>query len=363
MNNLAVSPSPDALAVLDRFMAAQGFDAAARADVTARLAVGSVAELPPVVTWERFRAEVIAQYAPALRAKATRRTILNALRSLEALGVNSIADLNVQTIARFVSAQPPEHSPNTVKSHLRSIQSICSLACQFEYLPVSPFVKRPIRTWVRGAKPEGVRHLTKVQIRAIREMLARDVEQKVGWGQWRSRRDQALFDLVAHTGLRSAEALHCYVADLDLDQGIVWVVSRAAHRLKTAGSESFVVLPPPAVATLLNWLNHRMDAPDGFERAASPFLFPNLRAATPWTSGSTGHTPLARLKAVAKRCGIDVATYQALRRSVATHMEAGGAGAAQIQRQLRHSNVGTTQTFYMQADRDNMRQAMDGFSY
>ena len=34
-----------------------------------------------------------------------------------------------------------------------------------------------------------------------------------------------------------------------------------------------------------------------------------------------------------------------------------------VQRVLRHSNVTTTQGYYMQADLANMRKAMEGFSY
>jgi integrase len=93
-------------------------------------------------------------------------------------------------------------------------------------------------------------------------------------------------------------------------------------------------------------------------------LFPNIQNGKPWISGSVNAKPLDRLKAVAARAGVtEGVTFQALRRTCATTMEAAGAGAAQIQRQLRHSNVGVTQQFYMQADRDNMKSAMDGFSY
>ena len=146
-----------------------------------------------------------------------------------------------------------------------------------------------------------------------------------------------------------------------MDAGIIWVVSRATHRLKSAGSEKFVTCPPQAVKILREYLPHRLDAPEGFARPASPYLFPNLRTATPWVGGPPGYKPLDRLKAVAARAGVEVASFQMLRRSVATHMEAAGAGPAQIQRQLRHSHVGTTTDYYMKADRENMRKAMEHF--
>jgi integrase len=256
-----------------------------------------------------------------------------------------------------------------VKGLLRRVQTITTHAVNFGYLEVSPFLKKPLRTWVRGVKPKGVRHLSKVQMTALLATLAADVVQRKGWALWRARRLQALVVLVGYTGLRKAEALWCQVEDLDLDNGVVHVVSRSAHRLKTSGSEAYVTCPPAAVKILREWLLHRTDAPPGWERKPNPYLFPNLQSSTPWTQGSRGQKPLDRLRAAAKRAGVvdddgnAFASFQMLRRSVATHMEANGAAASQIQRQLRHSNVGTTQNWYMQRDRENMGRAMDGFGY
>jgi integrase len=328
------------------------------------------AELPaaaPVVAagpvpWETFKAELLEQYGPALRRPATRRTIEHMCEMLEALGVSYVHDLNLSLITRFVSTRDPKLSPNTVRSYLRVIQAICGHAWNLEYLPVSPFTRRPIRTWVRGSKPRGVRHLTKVQVRAMADVLASDSRDKRGWAQYRSRRTEALFTLIAWTGLRRGEAQWCQVQDLDLDKGIVWVVSRSTHKTKTEGSEKFVILPPPAAAILREWLLHRMDSPDGSARSSN-YLFPNLKRPTPWTGGSRGCKPLQRLKAIARRAGVEVVSFQMLRRSCATNMEAAGASVAQIKRQLRHSSASTTEGWYMQSDLDNMSQAMQGFGY
>ena len=105
----------------------------------------------------------------------------------------------------------------------------------------------------------------------------------------------------------------------------MWVRSRAAHKLKNESSEKPVTLLPAAAEILRDWLRHRNDAPPGVTRPVTPYLFPNLRAATPWTQGSPGTKPIDRLKAIGKRLGIDPISFQILRRSVAVNMEASGA--------------------------------------
>jgi integrase len=358
--SLATIAPVNALAALEQFLLEQGYDPAARAAAAAALAATTA---PAGVPWEKFRAELLEQYGPALRAKGTLRSMQHAVRILEGLGVQTTADLDCRLLTRLVTSADPSLSPNSVRSLLRRVQCVCSHAVNFGYLTTSPFDKRPIRTWVRGSKPKGVKHLTRVQIRAILDVLAADVRDKRGRAQWVARRLEAMVTLISWTGLRLGEASHAHVEDLDLDAGIVYVVSRAAHRLKTSDAEKPVPLMPPAVKVLRDWLEHRMDAPKGFERAAPPFLFPNQRVATPWVNGPMGTKPIDRLKAVARRAGVEHATWQMLRRSVATHLEGAGAGAAMIQRILRHSNVGTTQAYYMKADLANMHKAMEGFGY
>jgi hypothetical protein len=168
-----------ALAALVQFMAAHGFNAAARADVAACLAAGPVAA-SGAVPWPQFRTELLEQYGPKLRAKATLRSILHAVNVLEELGVKSTADLDCRLLTRLVTSRPETLSPNSLKGLLRRVQSICSHAHNFGYLPVSPFTVRPIRTWVRGTKPRGVKHLTRVQVRAILDLLTKDVAERKG---------------------------------------------------------------------------------------------------------------------------------------------------------------------------------------
>lgn len=357
-----ITPTVDSAQALDRFMAAQGFNHEARAAALAALAAPTAPT--GAVPFETFVPLLLEQYGPSLRSLSTLRSMKHAVAVLRELGVTSTAELgDIRLITRVVASCDPALSPNTVKGLLRRMQCLIGHAVDMGFTPVSPFVKRPLRTWIRAVKPRGVRHLSKPQMQALFGLLAADVRDRTGWPLWRGRRLQALVVLIAYTGLRRSEALFLHVEDLDFDAGVVWVRSRASHRLKTDSSEKPVTLLPAAANVLRDWLLHRNDAPPGFTRPASPYVFRNIRAASPWSQGCRGTKPIDRLKSVGKRAGIELVTFQMLRRTVAVAMEIAGASAAQIQRQLRHSNITVTQQYYMAADRDGMRSAMSGFGY
>ena len=81
---------------LEQFLAARGFDHQARAAALAALAATTA---PAGVPWEKFRGELLEQYQPALRAKASAcRSMEHAMRVLEGLGVQSTADLNLNLL-------------------------------------------------------------------------------------------------------------------------------------------------------------------------------------------------------------------------------------------------------------------------
>ena len=194
------------------------------------------------------------------------------------------------------------------------------------------------------------------------ERLAADVAERKGWSLWRARRLQALVVLISYTGLRKAEALYCQVDDCDLDNGVVHVVSRSSHRLKTGSSEAFVTIPPAAVKVLREWLLHRMDAPLDSSALRTPICSRTFDPVRPGRKAVEVKSHSIAFRPWRNAAGVS-ATFQMLRRTVATNMEAHGAAASQIQRQLRHSNVATTQGFYMERDRQNMANVMDGFGY
>lgn len=313
--------------------------------------------------WEQFRAEVLSLYGPRLRAVATRRAMEHALNILEQLGVKSTADFTVPLIARLVESRPVDQSAHTVKGLLRQVKVAISYAAKAGYVARDPFMVRPVKSWVRAAPPTGKKHLTRVEIKAILDLMAKDCEERQGWALWRSRRLYALTALIAYCGLRKTEALFLRVEDIDLEARVIRIVDRAEHRTKTAGSAEPVVFPEALLPILTMWLEHRTDAPPAFFRTESSWVFPAIRTPTPWVSGGPGLNPLDRLKSVARRAGVEGVNFHALRRSIATHLELHGAGPAMIQRLLRHTNPQTTETWYRKADVANMRRAVEGFTY
>jgi len=316
------------------------------------------------IPWTEFKREFIGLYGPRFRARATKKGIQHALGLLDGLGVQSTSDLTVPLITRLVESRPPEHSDHTLKGILLRVQSAVNYCDAAGYLPGrNPFTVRPIKTWCRPSPPRGKKHLSRAEIKAILELMKRDSQERQGWQQWTARRLYCLTALIAYTGLRRNEALYLQVSDVNLPAQSIDVVDRAEHKCKTPGSAQPVAIPSALVTILDDWLPHRQDAPLGFPRPASPWLFPTIRTGKPWTGGKEFCTPLGRLKAVAARARVATVTWHMLRRSIATHLEAHGAGPAMIQRLLRHTSSATTETWYRKADLSNMLACVDGFQY
>jgi integrase len=317
------------------------------------------------IPFDRFATELLGLYAPGLRSPATRRGMKHALGVLRELGVKSTQEFAVPLVARIVTTRDPSLSANTVKSLLRYIQTAFVYAQKSGYTKVNAFDVRPLRSWVRGSAPQGVRHLTKAQIRACLDLLDRDVAERKGFAQWRARRLRCLINILAYCGLRKSEALYLQVGDIDLDAGVIYIVDRAEHRCKTEKSAQPVPIPDGLRTALVDWLDHRLDAPPSLLREVNPWVFCNLMKPTPWVGGSNGVRALDKFREVAMRAGVpaEVATLHALRRSLATHLELQGCGQAMVTRILRHTTTGTTTKFYQQADIQNMRRAVEGFTY
>lgn len=314
------------------------------------------------IPWPEFCREFLELYAPSVRARTTRAKIEQVLRILAEIGVTSTAELTLNTVVRFVGSRPPGQSPHTTRSLLRCVQAACNHAQACGYLKVSPFAIRKLRSFCRPGAPKGKEHLTKEEIRRILDVLAADVDIRLGHAGWSARRLQALVALVAYTGLRRGEALWLQVQDIDLDNHVLFVVDRASHRLKTERACQPVALPAELIPVLASWISHRDDSPPGLVRPPSVYLFRQWTRTTPWTGGCNGYKPLDRLHAIGERAGVKGATFQALRKSVATHLE-DRAAPSMIQRILRHTSVQTSEKHYRRADLANMRQTMDGFSY
>jgi integrase len=294
---------------------------------------------------------------------------------LERLGLATTDQLTPDLIARLLENRPAGESPYTKLGILSHVRTACNYAEGRRYVNISPFRLRKLSRWVRAGRPRGKRHQSREEIRQVLDLMRRDVAAKLGWAQWRARRLYALTSVVVYTGLRAGEAQCLHAGDLLLDGGCfegccldgAWInlVPRTAHgRLKTDASAEPVCVPAPLLPILRDWLSHRLDHPEGFEVPPPeqvPWLFPGSRRRGPWIGGQVCRRPVSRLKAAAKRAGVEGMTFQSLRRSWATLAEAIGVPQAMITRQCRHTSETTTRRWYQQRDLDNLHDAIEGF--
>jgi integrase len=313
--------------------------------------------------WAPFQAEFLLLYSPTIRAASTREAMERALRALTKLGVASTTDLTMPLIARLIKAQPPKHSATTVRTLITRVSAVCRYAADAGYLRVSPFDLRKIGRWIRPSKrlPRNERYLTREEVRRLMAALERDVAERQGVALYRARRLLALVATFLYTGMRRDEVLWLQVQDVDLADRVILIVDRAENRLKTEDSAQPVPIVDRLLPYLVEWLAHKDDAPRGMTRT-SIYLWPNWENDQPWVNGLTNRRPLGRLQAVARRAGIEGVTFQALRRTVATHMEE-SCSDAMITRILRHTSPETSRRSYRKRDLDNMHSAMDAFDY
>jgi len=226
---------------------------------------------PTAIPWTQFREELRIMYSPPSRARATWHKVRQALDLAAAAGATTTADLTPVLIARIVQGRPEGESSYTIQSLLRSLRAACSYALNCGYVRVNPFNARAVRSWVRLASPKMRRHVTREEIHRILILMAKDVEDRRGWGRWKARRLQAMTSVVVYCGLRSGEATHLWVEDVELESHIIWIRDRG-KRLKTVAAGAPVPIPEALVPILTDWLNHRSDRPPiGFGSASYTF--------------------------------------------------------------------------------------------
>lgn len=316
------------------------------------------------IRWAEFAAELRALYTPPMCAKATGSKMRAVLRELDALGVQTTADLTPVLISRYIAMRPEGQSPHTLHSLLTVIRSICSYAETAGYLRCSPFRLRKMSRWVRLPALTGKRHYSREEIRRVLELAAKDVAERTAWAQWRARRTQCALAIVAYTGMRKNECLRLHVGDVDLPAQAIWIRPHGEN-LKTSASCAPVPMPSALVKLLDGpdgWLAHRLDGPVGVEVPDCDWLIPTVDRKHPWVSGQPGGKALDRLQKLSARAGVPGMTWKGLRASLATHLEP-VAGPALIQRILRHTNVRTSEIHYRKADIPNLVAALDGFNF
>jgi integrase len=312
------------------------------------------------IPFEQFRDEVLSIYEPPLRALATWREAKYALRCIGETGATTTADLSVSMLSAIVINRPPTNSPNRTRTVLRHVSAICAYAEKMGYIRISPFRIRGIGTFARAVPSRRKKHASREEIRRVLEHMAERAKAD-GWLGWKAKRLHSMTAFLAYTGARAGEIYYLQTTDVDLDKGIIWIVSRAEHRTKTIGSAAPIPMAPDLIPIAREWFRHRMSVPPGFkiDAADCPWVFPTIRRhrRAPWTQGGPGYKPRDQIQAVAAEAGVLGFTPLMLRHSLATHLLHWGASAGTIQRILRHTNT-RTQEAYLHSDIPDLQAAV-----
>ncbi|MDP2307562.1 MAG: tyrosine recombinase XerC [Pseudomonadota bacterium] len=182
----------------------------------------------------------------------------------------------------------------------------------------SPKVKRPLPRVLEVDEATGV------------------VEDPAGEG-WRHTRNVALLEVAYGAGLRVSEVAALDVADVELDRGLVRVLSGKGRKGR------IVPIGPVAVEAVRALLaeGRMVDGP----------LFRNVQGGRLTTRGLYDVVRAAGVKN-----GLAGVHPHAMRHSMATHLLASGADIRSIQEMLGHASLSTTQR-YTQVELDQLRVA------
>ena len=150
-------------------------------------------------------------------------------------------------------------------------------------------------------------------------------------------RDQAMLAMLYATGMRVSELVSLDLDHLDLDRATVECQGKA-------GRSRVVPISPAAVAAVAEYLER---ARGTLTTDDTQSLFVNHRGGRLTRQGFW-----LILKSYAQRAGIDDITPHTLRHSFAAHALGQGAELSDVQKQLGHVSISTTQIYRQLAGRD-----------
>ena len=282
------------------------------------------------IAYPDFRSAVLGLYAPPIRAKATRYKIAESLDSFaRVVNPATTQDVHTASVASWVAARRADNV-NTVISQLKAFRSAVNYGLEEGWFERAPAWRRVMP---RSASSASRRHYSRSQVVALLSHLRNRGDK------WRDRRLYALTATIAYTGLRFGEAIRLHVGDVHLSESILGVVAR--HRLKTVESAAAVPLPDELVPILIQWM----------PQTRSVWMFPGERRRGPWTGGGPGYKALDQLQKAGAEIGIEDVTFHSLRHTLAKLLVGEwGATRDQARAVLRHSDVRTTEDYYLHAD-------------
>jgi integrase len=244
------------------------------------------------------------------------------------------------------------NSPQSVDADLRMLRHLFNVLEDWKHVAKgsNPFAGRGQATIGsrRSREKERLRekkpaHYTRSQVASMLNQA--DKELLDSPGDWMIARLKALIYFVAYTGVRIEEALYLEWSDIEWGVGVANISFKIEHGLKTDSSENPIGLSVELISVLRGW--------QAFQTCN--WVFPN-KWKRPWTGGSNGGKPLDHLKELAKRAGIEHATWKMFRHTLATHGKQWfGFTEEQVRAQLRHTTT-ETQRHYTHGDKENLHE-------
>jgi integrase len=269
-------------------------------------------------------------------------------------------EITAENRERFIQKRLGEvGSALSVDAELRTLRLVCNVMAEWKHRPEgsNPFAGRGKATTGarrrrhKGASPgEKATYYTVEQIRALLTRANQELAEDPG--NWNKKRLRALVYFVAYTGCRINEAVYLEWHEIDWDRGVAWLHFKVENDLKTEGSQAPFGLPDRLLTVLREWEQDR----------TCTWVFPNS-SGKPWVTAGPGYKHLDQLKALAKRAGLEHATWKMFRHSLSTHGKGRfGMTKEQVRAQLRHT-TDETQEQYTHDDLANLRDAVKGVDF
>lgn len=169
-------------------------------------------------------------------------------------------------------------------------------------------------------------------------------------------RDRIIIGIAGVLGLRPGELFGLKWGDVDFERLQVRVDESARNgvwkRPKTEASEGYVHLPPSLAAELMWWKSVSVGTDD------SALVFPSARKGKPIRQNNYLKRELAT---IAKNATVEGVTFQALRRTTATHAQHVGT-VKDVQGMLRHASPDMTVGTYMQTVPESQKAATEALA-
>lgn len=145
----------------------------------------------------------------------------------------------------------------------------------------------------------------------------------------RGKRDSAILQVLAYTGIRREELVQLSAGDYDRNTGELRIRAGKGRR------QRFVPVPRRVQTTLEKWLKHLDDT-------SSPLFCQFHRGGKLTRLPLSGQTIYALVQDYARQAGIDHCTPHDLRRTFITQLLAKGVDINTVRRYVGHSNIMTT---------------------